>query len=266
MRVPAGASPALRARLDGVRSRLAWTFTVMPAAVVVACAAMVAIAAATQGRFDWWLALPVAGALVPFVVSQVAHVEPPRWPHTAFLTAAGQLLLGAVPAYGMAAATASGPALPLFLLAWASLIAAIPLARGAYVRLLTPPTPELGVLPLELRFGVRTAIERADSITTGVTVGRTHVVAHARRHVPYSRGNPTQVAVALAEITGVRVVALPAMVPWLSLTDGTRLLARPGPAVELTTRGGRFAVPTDDAAMLAELIGRRCSALFGHRP
>lgn len=266
MHVPDGLSPALRARLAGSRARLAWAFTWLPGAVVLACAAMVIIAAVEQAEFEWWLVLPVLGALLPFVICQVARVEPPRWPHTAFLTAAGQLLLGGIPAYGMAAAAgASGPALPLFLLAWGSLIAALPVARSAYSRLMTPPTPELGALPLELRFGVRTAIERADTITTGLTVGLTHVVAHARRHVPYSSGNPNQVAISLRELVDVRPTTLPAMRHWLSLADGTPLLATPGPAVELRTRTGEFVVPTDDAALLAELIRTRCSALSGHQ-
>lgn len=263
MRVPAGLPPTLRERFVAARSRLAWAFTWLPGAVVVACAAMALVAAVGRERFDWWLVLPVVGALLPFVACQVARVEPPRWPRTAFLTSAGQLLLGAIPSYGMAAATASVPALPLFLLAWASLIAAVPVARGAYLRLMTPLTPELGSTPLELRFGVRTAVERADTITTGVTVGLTHVVAHARRHAGYTFGSPNQVTVPLREIVGVHVVAVPTTRPWLSLADGTRLLATPGPAVELRTPAGGFVIPTDDAPLLAGLISRRRS-FSGH--
>ncbi|OLF07542.1 hypothetical protein BLA60_26845 [Actinophytocola xinjiangensis] len=239
------------------RARLAWAFTWLPGAVVLACAGMVALAALDD--FAWWQVLPVIGALVPFLACQAANPPPPRWPHTAFLTAAGQLLLGAIPAYGVAAATAAGPALPLFLIAWIGLIASIPLARGALKALMSPLTPDLGATPLTLRFGVRTAIERADTITTGVTLGLTHLVAHARRHAAYSRGNPTEIAVPLGEILGVRPVVLPAMLPWLSLSDGTRLLATAGPAVELATRSGEFLIPTDDAALLTELIARRCA-------
>lgn len=119
--------------------------------------------------------------------------------------------------------------------------------------------PALGSLPLDLRFGVRVAIERADTVTTGVTVGLTHVVAHARRHVPNSRGNLAENAVPLGNITAVRPVVLDAMRPWLSLSDGTRLPATPGPAVALRTPTGEFLVPTDDAGQLAEIIRRRCA-------
>jgi hypothetical protein len=257
--VQGAVDPGLRERVARARRLLSWAFGWLPGAVVVACAGMAVVAAVGRQRVGWWLVLPVVGALVPFVIGKVTRVDPPRWPHTTFLTAAGQLVFGAIPAYGIAAGTANAAALPLFLLAWANVIAGIPVCRAAYRALMLPLAPALGSLPLDLRFGVRVAIEQADTITTGVTVGLTHVVAHARRHVPNSQGNPAEIAVPLGHITAVRPVVLDAIRPWLSLSDGTRLLATPGPAVALRTPTGEFLVPTDDAGQLAEIIRRRCA-------
>jgi hypothetical protein len=54
------------------------------------------------------------------------------------VTAAGQLVFGAIPAYGLPAGTAGAAALPLFLLAWANVITGIPVCRAAYRTLMLP--------------------------------------------------------------------------------------------------------------------------------
>ena len=49
----------------------------------------------------------------------------------------------------------------------------------------------------------------------------------------------------------------PELRPWLALSDGTMLYAQPGPALLLTSTGGRLMVPVRDAVLLAGLIDRR---------
>lgn len=201
-----------------------------------------------------WSAVAVFGAAIPLIWAVAGKFEPPTWGKTALLVGAGQLILGAIPAYGLSASSAT---LPLFLLAWVSLFAGLPLATSAYRTLTLPLVAELGSIALELRFGVRVSISHADTITCGVTVGATHVVGHARRHAPYSAGSPAQVAVPLAAIQDVRVVLLSTPQPWLALADGTALHTTPGPAVAVRTPMGEFVIPTDDASVLAEIVRRR---------
>ncbi|MCG8916704.1 hypothetical protein L6E12_12970 [Actinokineospora sp. PR83] len=246
-----GVEPGLAARWRRSRALLAGAFGWVPGAVVLACAAMALVGDRPVG---WWSALPVLGALVPAVVLPAARVDPPSWAKVAWLGSAGQLVLGAIPAYGVAGGVA---ALPFFLVAWAALPTAFLVGRSAYRTMMLPLVAELGSTDLELRVGVRIAVERADLITAGATVGRTHLVLHARRHAPNSAGSPARVAVPWVEVLGVHVELLAQLQPWLSLADGTPLLARPGPVVVVRTARGAVLIPSDDAQAVVGIVDRR---------
>lgn len=262
--IPSPLDPVLRERVGRARTRLSIAFTLLPGAVVLACVGMV-IAAAVGGGFRWWLLIPVVGSAVPFVVLQVGRFEPPAWPVAAFFASAGQVIFGGIPGYGFAAETAEQIALPLFLIPWLNVFASVPLSASAYKILMLPLIPELGSLPVELRLGARVAMAHSDSITTGVTVTMTDVIAHARRHVPNSTGSPNQITVPLREISAVDLVLLDAFQPWLALADGTMLATTPGPAVALRTRTGVFVIPSDDAHKIAEIVHRRIQVTRTHQ-
>ncbi|PWW61843.1 hypothetical protein [Actinokineospora spheciospongiae] len=246
-----GVEPGLAVRWRRSRALLAAAFGWVPGAVVLACVAMALVGDRPVG---WWSVLPVVGALVPAVVPLAVRVDPPSWAKVAWLGAAGSLVLGAFPAYGVAGGVA---ALPFFLVAWVALPTGFLLGRGAYRALMLPLVAELGSTDLEVRVGVRIAVEHADLITAGATVGRTHLVLHARRHVPNSAGSPAEVAVPWGGVLGVHVELLAQLRPWLSLADGTPLLARPGPVVVVRTARGAVLIPSDDARQVAGIVDRR---------
>jgi hypothetical protein len=244
--------PALGRRWRSARVRLGLALGGLPGLVAVLCAGMVVIG----GRFEWWAALPVLGALVPVVVGVFVAVSPPRWVGAVVGLGAGQFVLGVLPSYAVGGGEGVVPL--LFGLFWLLLVAGIGLAHSAYRTLGTPLIPALGDTPLEIRAGARYAVLEADSIVLGVTVGRQHLTVHARRHAPLGRGlTQGQMSIPLTAIRAVRVVLLQASGPWFALSDGTRLLTTPGPAVAVEGPRGDLLIPTDDATALAELLHRR---------
>lgn len=244
--------PTLRQRWQAARTRLGLALVGLPGLVVVLCAGMVV----SRGGFEWWAALPVLGALVPASVGVFLAVSPPRWVAAVLGIGAGQFVLGVLPAYAVAGGEGVAPL--LFGLFWGVFPAGIGLAHGAYRKLGAPLIPALGDTPLEIRVGARYAVLKADSIVLGVTVGSQHLIVHARRHAPLGRGlTQGQMSVPLRAVRTVRVVALQGSGPWFALSDGTQLLTTPGPAVAVEGPRGDLLIPTDDAVVLAELLGRR---------
>ncbi|MFC5290707.1 hypothetical protein ACFPM7_26945 [Actinokineospora guangxiensis] len=244
--------PALGQRWRRARVRLGWALIGLPGFVAVLCAGMVAVG----GRFEWWVGLPVLGALGPVVVGGLVAVSPPRWVGAVVALGAGQFLLGVLPSYAVGGGDGVVPL--LFGLFWVVFAVGIGLAHSAYRTLGTPLIPALGDTPLEIRVGARYAVRTADSIVLGVTVGGQHLTVHARRHAPLGRGlTQGQMSIPLTAVRAVRVVLLHSSGPWFTLSDGTDLLTTPGPAVAVEGPHGDLLIPTDDATVLAELLHRR---------
>ncbi|MEV6236696.1 hypothetical protein [Lentzea sp. NPDC051838] len=231
-----------------------------PGLIVAACATLLGIGAAGADGIAWWAMVPLLGAAVPAVVlvwwlRGRGALDPAAWLHAAFLAAGAQLLLGAIPSYGISVSSTPA-AIGIFVLCWVFAAASCLQAHRARRALLEPMVPELGSTQLRLAIAVRFALTAHDLVSAHIDLDAEEVSWSARR--PRARG--AGMTVHLGRITQVSVVGLPpvpALQPWLMMPGGPVLYAQPGPAVVLTTTSSEWMLPVHDAVLLAELVNRR---------
>lgn len=265
----------LRSRWASARRDLL-TSVAMPALVAVACAAMLALAAADlDGGRGWLVALLVTAAGPPvgfgWWLARSGVLDPAAWLRVAFLVAAVQLVIAVIPCVGVTANAASGagPAMAgvLFGLTWVCAAVSVVAARRAHQVLLSPIVPELGATAFRLTLGVRFAITAPALISAHLGVDVDRVEWTARLHRGRNIGPHVHAGVWFADLRQVVPVVLPAqpaLHPWLTLPGGTPLYAQPGPALLLRSTHGQWMVPVHDAIVLADVIHRRWRA-WGQR-
>ena len=253
------AEAVLRPRWSRARRSLSLSSTLFPGLLVAACATLLGIEAAGPEGVAWWVVVPLLGAAVPAVMFTWwargnGALDPATWLHAAFLSAGAQLLIGAIPSYGIAVNTSGATA--IFILCWVFAAASCLQAHRARRALLEPMIPELGATPLRLAIAVRFALTAHDLVSAHIDLDAEEVSWSARRR----RGRGTGMTIHFGRLTQVSVATLPSvppLQPWLMLPGGPVVYAQPGPAVVLTTTSSEWMLPVHDAVLLAELINRR---------
>ncbi|MCP2261534.1 hypothetical protein LX15_005260 [Streptoalloteichus tenebrarius] len=268
------AARALQPRWDRARPRLLAAAVWLPVAQVGLVAAMVALSLAERPAGSVWHVLPVAGAVVPAVVSwarmcRSGLLDPSTWLSTAFLTHGCQLLVGVFPAFGFALSGASPGqrlvAVALFASSWLALVAGCVLATRASRAVALPLVPDLGATWFRLVLGARFTLARPDLVIATVSVERDRVAWSARKHRSRSSGPSLSDAVALDQIRAMWTVSLSEQDgprPWAWLSDGTALLTTPGPAVVVRTDHREFLLPVNDAETFVAMVNRRAELWF----
>ncbi|SFB16401.1 hypothetical protein SAMN05216266_105308 [Amycolatopsis marina] len=261
----------LQPRWARARSYLLVALAGVPLLILLSSALLVAVAAAHE--FAWWLVLPLLGSALPALVLaarlSTLTLEPHRWLKAAFLTAGCQLLIGGIPAVGMAVNAGSGgasaAATVAFLAQWALLVLGCVFAYRASRVLLVPVCPELAATPFTVAFRARLPNIGDGLLSGSARVARDRVEWSARRHK--GRGGPTaEGQFTFEHVRAVRVSALPPAtqhIPWLRLSDGSTMYTSPGPAVILSTDAGECMLPIADAGLFADLLNRRIAAWRG---
>lgn len=249
---------------------------VLPASIVLSCHA-IAVVAVLIGA-PWPVVVsPVVSALPAVVLRrwfrQQTPLDPGSWLSAAFLTAAAQLVVGAIPTYGIAISSATGASRGvvtlLFALCWVLATAMCLSAHRANRTLLEPLIPELGSTDVRLSLAAR--VQPGDGLESAhVVVERDRVEWSVRLH--RQRGNGSRragISVPFGQLRQVTPATLPiepAARPWLTLADGTVLEAGPGPAILLDTLDGAWLIPVHDAGLVAEVVNRRRELwALGHR-
>jgi hypothetical protein len=241
----------------------------MSFSVVVLCAGMLGLVATGPGEYPW----PVVALLFAAVAPAAVYAwwlrgrglsEPSVWPKVAFVVGGVQLLVAGIPSMGIATSAASGAgqvvAGVLFMLCWACLAVSTVAARRAVQLLLTPLVPELGATGFTLAVGVRFALIAPELISARLEIASDRLVWTARAHRGRGAGPSAGGVIPFADLWQVTPVELPGVPdphPWVALPNGTVLYAQPGPALSLTTAGGRWIVPVHDAVVLAAVIDLR---------
>ncbi|MDQ2586743.1 hypothetical protein [Saccharothrix yanglingensis] len=273
--VPGVAAPQvavlLQARWTRARLLLRWSAVVLPWTVAASCAVQAVLAG------SWWAAAPAVGAVLPAAVrtARLRHdvLDPPSWLPTAFLVAGGQLLLGAIPAFGWAYSSASGAARTaaglLFVAVWVCAGTSCALAHRAHRGLLTPVVPALGATGFALVLPVRFALVTPDLASARLRLGTDRVTWSARLHRGRGAGPAAEHGVPWGDVRDVVVVDLPHQTPpriWLTLPDGSVLHAPAGPAVLLRTARGDWMVPVHDGHLVRDLLLTRRHRWAGRPP
>jgi hypothetical protein len=267
--VDPGADVVLRSRWASAR-RYLLTSLAMPGLVGVACAVMLALAAADIDGGQGWLALLLLTAAAPPLVfgwwiRRTGVLDPAAWLRVAFLVAGVQLLIGVIPCLGVAATAAPGaePVVGvLFGLTWVCAAVSVVAARRAQQALLSPIVPELGATALRLTVGLRFAITAPALISAHFRIDVDRVEWTARLHRGRGIGPYVHAGVRFADLHQVVPIVLPdqpALHLWLTLPNGTPLYAQPGPALLLRSTHGQWMVPVHDPIVLAAVIHRRWS-------
>ena len=241
---------------------------VLPAAQALLCALIIALAMATGDGVTWLAAIP----LVPTVLAAVAlrqwfrrqkPLDPPAWLPSAFAVMGVQLLLGAIPCYGIAVNVTAGATQAavtgLFLLCWGIAATTCVAAYRAQRTLLTPLVPELGSADIRLALGLRVATSGFDLVSARIVIDRDYAEWTVRAHRGRSSGPRLDMAVPFGELVEVKPVLLPVpeLRPWATLPGGTTLYSQAGPAVIVTTVRGQWSIPVHDAYLVTELLRRR---------
>ncbi len=215
----------------------------------------------------WWLVLPVLGTALPAVILlgslRSLRYEPPRWGRAAFLAGGCQLLLGGIPAVGMAmnagTTLATVGASVVFLLQLTLLVLGFVFAHRAHRVLLFPPCPELGATPFTVAFRAR--IADLGLFSGSVAIAGDRVEWSARRHK--GRGGPTAYgSLPFDRLRGARPTMLPdtgQRIPWLRLSDDSAVHTSAGPAVLLASDAGEWMLPVPDAEVFVHLLRWRVS-------
>lgn len=261
----------LQPRWSRARSLLLAGLIACPVLFALSCVLLVGTA--VSAGLVWWLVLPLLGSGIPAVVVALRlHrliLEPHRWLPSAFLVCGVQLLLGGIPATGMAFGAVSGTASAVvtgtFVTQWIVLALSCVFAYRASRTLLLPVCPELGSTSFTVAFRARLPIT-GDGLLSGSTrIRGDRVEWSARRH--RGRGGPTAEGhVTFDRIHSVRASVLPPSaqrIPWLRLSDGSTMYTSPGPVVLVGTDAGEWMFPIPDAGLFIEVLTRRITTWRG---
>lgn len=256
----------LQPRWTRARALLIGGLVACPVGIVVVASAMVAIGGAVDG-FRGWMVLAIAGSALPAFVLIVLVprkvTEPQNWLFLAVLVGASQFLLGGIAAIAaIVPAAPAGSAVGMLLLATLIGTGCV-LSHRAMKVLLWPLRPELG----RTRFAIplRARIKGPGLIVGTIVVARDGVEWRATSRGLVGRARAWS-RLGAEQIIGARPATLPANTvnhPWLRLSSGAMVTARPGPIMVLAARSGEYVFPVQDAVACAELLRQRIGSWRG---
>ncbi|MEU3648852.1 hypothetical protein AB0E59_36145 [Lentzea sp. NPDC034063] len=227
---------ALAARWRHARTFVLTAMVGLPLVLGLVCLAFAALPHFQISEVPWWSAIPVlvAAAAGISLVAWLRHdglTDPASWFPATVLMTGTQLFFGVVPGFGIAARTATGTAVvmkALLALGFLSAGSAWTLARRACRSLLASPVAELGSTPLQLTF-------RGSSSRVVIGVDRVDWEFRAA-------GGRLEAGVSFRHLHEVSVT--------VDRADG-------GTALALHTSTGTWAVPSEDAVVVCDVLRLR---------
>lgn len=261
------AASVLQPNWERAQVRLHIGLVVCPLVVVVVAATLVAITAAV-GDFREWTLLAIAGSALPAAILLAVVRKKVTAPHTwllmAILGGAGQVILGVIPA--VAASLPAAPAVSTagLVLEGALVVSGCVLSYRAMRTLLWPLRPELGRTAFTIT--LRARIQGPGLLAGTVLITRDGIEMRATSRRLAGGRSHAWFRLDAEQLAGARPDTLPAAAgnyPWLRLSSGAMVTARPGPIVVLAARGGEHILPVNEATACAELLQHRIGTWRG---
>lgn len=229
---------ALAARWHRARTLVLLSMAGLPALIGLVCLTFALLPRLDVSAMPWWSAIPVLAAFLSVIALVVwlrrdGLTDPASWFPATVLMTGSQLVLGVVPGFGIAVRSATGTAVVVKALLAVGVLSAgsaWSLSRRAHRALLASPVPELGATPLRLVFRGR---------LSRIAIGTDRVDWTIR-----VSGSWLDAGVSFRNLRDVSVTTKSS-----SSDDALALV--------LHTSSGRWTVPTQDAAVLCELLRLR---------